>query len=64
MTQRAVCKIEQADVTARKSTEAAVGDLFDSLGLYFETLPDGGFVIKVGARILRDGDDRTGRRGR
>ena len=64
MTQRAVCKIEQADVTVRKSTEDAISSLFYSLGLQFETLPDGGFVIRVGGRILRGGDDRTSRRGR
>jgi ribosome-binding protein aMBF1 (putative translation factor) len=57
ISQRAVYKIEHSAVTARKSTEDAISQLFESLGLRFEMLPDGGLVIRVDGRLL--GNDQT-----
>jgi hypothetical protein len=52
ITQRAVYMIEHARVEVRKSTAAAVDELFDQLGIQFEPLPDGGFQIMVSGRIF------------
>jgi ribosome-binding protein aMBF1 (putative translation factor) len=59
MSQRAVYKIEHSAVAARKSTEGAINQLFESIGLEFEPLADGGFVIRVGGKVLADADDRA-----
>jgi ribosome-binding protein aMBF1 (putative translation factor) len=59
LSQRAVCKIEHAAVTARTSTEDAISQLFESLGVQFEELSDGGFIIRVGRRVFADGNDRA-----
>lgn len=54
LTQKSVHQIEQALVEPRWRTVKAIEDLWRSVGLSFDDLPDGGFRIVVSAAMLSE----------
>ena len=55
ISQQAVHHIEQGAVAARKSSKAAISEVFEKHGLQFELLPDGDLKIVVPGHIVGGG---------
>jgi predicted transcriptional regulator len=52
VTQRAIYRLEKAAVRARHLTQVRINKAFEDAGIGFAQLPNGGFEMIVGGRLL------------